>query len=182
MFKINFTQIILKFGLTLLIFGAVIFVIGVQINSVAKKTGEIVTKAEAIRAQENNKQDLQEDSEQARVATPILEKALPASDNLINFIGDLENIATVTGNKQELNFSQEVTSEGDLSQTKNKNKEGGIDFTIILEGTFGGLQSYLASLEDLPYIIEIKKIASNGNDLTAPSKTTITAILYTSGS
>jgi len=184
MFKVKITSILIKFGLALIILGGIIFVLGIQINSLTKKLSQINNQAEVIRIKENSKQDLARDSDIAKNAMPILQKALPSSDNLIDFIADLENIAAVTGNKQELSFAGSDQTQSSANQAlgegANKTTKESLDFTITLEGTLASLQNYLSALEDLPYVIEIKKISSSGDDLSGSSKTNIQAVLYTS--
>jgi Tfp pilus assembly protein PilO len=179
----NLTFIFVKFSLTLFVLGAVLFFLGIQINQLAGRISDINNKAEAIRVKENSKQDLIRDSEITKDVLPILTKALPSEDNLIDFIADLENLAQVTGCKQELSFAEAEVStiqEGENVAYKKKTTKDNIEFTITLEGSFTSLKNYLSGLEDLPYIIEIKKISSSGDDLNTGGKTNIQAVLYTS--
>jgi hypothetical protein len=100
----------------------------------------------------------------------------PSTDNILNFVGALENLAKQNSLKQNLNFSNFAPDASINGATIEKT-----DYTISLTGTVTNLKAYLVRLENISFVTKIGAV----NLLAAPpfgwdgdSSITINGSLY----
>lgn len=143
-------------GLTLI--GAVIilslYFINQQIEAVR---GRLIVKKNELIAAENREKlisDLTTENNALEKEIRAIENALPNRDNIVNFIKDLENLASTTGVKMSLKFIEKPEKD---PQTGNLT----LVFNLELEGTSSAIDNFLQATKKLPYFITVYQFNEN---------------------
>ena len=84
-----------------------------------------------------------------------MENAYPPADNVLDFVGTLESLASQAGLYQTIRFSEPVLAPEILDPSFPVLKT---DFNIALTGTVITLINYLEQFEQLPYLAKISSI------------------------
>lgn len=125
----------------------------------------VVKKTRVITQDLQNKQNLiYLTNRQIQLATEILRQwkeiepnvdkinnALPPSNDLLGYLGELEKIATATGVSQNIKLQTSTSSPGKITKGKGES----VDHTIEIKGSLDQIINYLALLEKAPYFTEV---------------------------
>lgn len=117
--------------------------------------------------------------------SPHLDKinaALPAGNDLLNYMGALDALAKETQAEQAVKFQVQASGAPSNLPTKDKTKteQAGVEHTIELKGNFDKITNYLAGLEKLPYFIKIVNFNLNGSKgLANEAAATLTVKIFT---
>lgn len=142
---------------------AIVIVIAIVIVSIASRKiaqigDDLVQKQTAyliLTKQSETTTTLQETFKKIGDGDKQIELALPSPENVVDFVGSLESIASQTSLPQTLKFGNIVTSPAaDSAKTFSA-----LDYTITLAGNSTTLISYLRQLERLPYFTGIADLA-----------------------
>jgi hypothetical protein len=135
---------------------------------------EKLSKLLSIRA--NNMQQLKKSLEQIGGNGEKMYKIYPPADNILEFVGALESLASQNSLKQTLSFSQ-FLPDTDASAIA----RGKINYTINLNGTIFTLKAYLQQLEKLPFATKLgalNLLASPAHGWEGDSTITLNGTLY----
>lgn len=103
---------------------------------------------ELIRAERraNLKNELQKELASVGDDVALVDTALLEKENILNFIENLENIASVSTTSYEVRVAQEIKNEqtGELEA---------INFNINLQSSFNGLMTFLQGIKRMSYLM-----------------------------
>ncbi|AKM82348.1 TPA: hypothetical protein DD449_04615 [Candidatus Berkelbacteria bacterium] len=161
---------------------AAIFFLVKEIN---KKTLAIQTKQNLIYSTNQKANASAELMRQWLEIAPNMEKinnSLPAASNLLDYMGELEKIASEVGVSQNVKI-QSVPTNGVVVGSVVP-KGASVEYTIELKGDFNQFDDYLSRLENAPFYTQITAVNYIGPDSTSKTSigsATIGAKVYTFG-
>ncbi len=103
-----------------------------------------------------------------------IQSALPPDDNILEFVGALESLASQSGLSQSFKFGNPA----DFPIIKSGLKISVIDYNISLNGNIFSLINYLKSFEKLPYFSGISSVSLSGSGWENNSAINIKAKIY----
>lgn len=176
--KVVRTSILLIILLTL-VTGGVIFYIFQKISQLG---GDLQGKQNLIYLAGQQKEmstELERQWKEISPNIPKIEGMLPAPDDLLGYMGELENIAKTSGVQQTIKFqNQEKTTNLPGQENQAAKKGSSVDYTIELKGNFDQIVNYLVSLEKAPYFTKVISI-NLASSQAAETQATIGAKVYT---
>lgn len=156
-------SIILIVTLVALIF---IYLLSLQIKKQNQNLLEKQTLLFVAQTRSGGQSQLSADFEKVGENLPNIEKALPVSDNLLEYLSDLDITSKNLGLISTISIQQASSPQPIL-----EGKVLPVDFTIQLQGNLAGVKMYLDAVERLPYYTKIlsldgssdKGIQNSGN-------------------
>lgn len=123
-------------------------------NKIEMRAEKIYESRSMLRVLENRDENysfLKADYPLVQEGLPILRKALPKEDNLIEAVSRLDALASETNNIQNLVFDP-------LSLAQNVGEMKSVSFSASLDGNFGSFKNYFKKMQKLPYFIEVANV------------------------
>jgi len=180
--KQNVIKIIIKNSLKALIAisiaGIFIYLVSARITKISQSISETKSLFTALSRRSETLFKLRKDLENADAVQQKLADALIPSNNILNFVTALENLAAQNGIQQINNF--EIPSP--LPPEENGDILAVINYKINLSGTVTSLIAYLKNFEQLPFITSISSLsltASQPGGWENASNIQLNAKLYT---
>jgi len=173
------TSILLIILLTFVTAGVIFYIF----QRITKMSGDLQSKQNLIYLAGQQKEmstQIERQWKEISPNIPQIEAMLPASDDLLGYMGALENIAKTSGVQQTIKFqNQEATKTNLPGQENQATKKGSsVDYTIELKGNFDQILNYLNGLEKAPYFTKVTSI-NLASSQGAESQATIGAKVYT---
>lgn len=102
----------------------------------------------------NSRKKLEDELRKREDSIKKIEEALLASQDKLDFIESLENIAESTGNKYKITNPREIFNE-------NTEKLEQISVSMELEGQFVNIMSFMRDVDALPYLVNVSRLSVN---------------------
>lgn len=172
-FKEYLLSVVLRLTLVLILTGGVVFYTSKQI---AVKSEAVRTKRTLIAVWEQKTESLsrlQADYKIMEPNLPVLEGALPKSDDLFVYFNKLDKLAEKNGLAAQLAIGQQITpSEG--------GEPAGMAFRATIDGTLPNFLNYLKETEKLPHFVKFSEFTLVGlQGLYNPSRINYSGKIYT---
>jgi len=94
-----------------------------------------------------------------------IEAMLPASNDLLGFMGALEGIAQASGVQQTIRFQTQNATSTPVNlpgQTQTPGKGGSVNFSVELKGSLDQITTYLTNVQNAPYFTEVTDVNITG--------------------
>jgi Tfp pilus assembly protein PilO len=158
---------ILIAGSAIVIAGFVTFFISTKIEGITKSVIKNRQLASTLEKRTELFATLKHDTETVGTNDVLIEKAFPSSDNILEFISALENIATKNGVTQSFHFNTPTPSATPAPFTLST-----VSYSNNLSGNLPALINYLKDFEHLPYFTKIDTINLSSADRAGFGQTT----------
>lgn len=169
---------LLRAGIAVAIAAIIVFIASQQISKISNSIQQKKTLSYILEKRTETISALKNDFEAVGEADKRIETALPATDNILDFVATLESLAAETSVQQSLKFGNPVPAglgSGNLNIST-------IDYNLTLTGNVLILINYLKKFETLPYFSGISSISiasRTDKGWEGDSTIGITAKLYT---
>lgn len=116
---------------------------------------------------------LQADYKVIETNLPVLEQALPKSDDLFVYFNKLDQLAKKNGLVQQLTIGQQITSATD-------SEPAGMIFRAAIDGTLPNFLNYIREAEKMPNFVKFSELSAVGvQGLYVPSRINYSGKIYT---
>lgn len=150
-------KLVIAIFIVIIACGAGSFILINKIDASSKKIYESRSMLKVLENRDDTYSLLKADYPIVRDGLPLLKKALPREDGLVEVVSNLDALAAQTNNAQNLVFDPISNAEVMGGMKK-------INFSATLDGNFGTFENYFKKIESLPYFIEIGNISINNGD------------------
>lgn len=161
--------------------GVIVIVIEIVVlwwlsGKIVLRSKEITTKQRLLTEVEKSRLEfssLRNDWELVKDFVTRLDTALPEQEQLYSLIGEINNVATRSGNRQTL------TVEGFFPRPSPVEGVSFMPFSASIAGSYQSLRNYLQDLATLPFFVRIESILiSSPENITAESRINISGKIF----
>lgn len=145
-------KLVLAIFMIIIAGGAGSFFLKNKIEASSKKIYESRSMLKVLENRDETYSLLKADYPVVSEGLPLLRKALPKEDGLIEVVTRIDSLASETNISQNLVFDSLAGAQA-IGGMKS------IGFTASLEGNFGSFKNYFQKIQKLPYFIEIANVS-----------------------